>query len=189
MERRKFIIGAGSLAASVAAVTGSGAFTDVSAQRSATVAVADDNTAFLALSQQGSGRRSYEDGSPEAIAFDIPSPDEDDYGGTDPEGLGTDSVYRFSGDAAHDAPGLFNVENRGTQPVQLFGSQAGGADAPQMSIYNVESEELLTDSSPSDPIEVGDSINCGLEIDTHEVDSQDSDYDLTLIINARAVSD
>ncbi|MFC7116244.1 hypothetical protein ACFQH2_16615 [Natronoarchaeum sp. GCM10025703] len=49
MERRKFLIGTGSLAAGAAAITGSGAFTEVQADRDINVNVADDSDAFLEI--------------------------------------------------------------------------------------------------------------------------------------------
>jgi hypothetical protein len=49
MQRRKFIAGVGSLAAGAAAVTGTGAFTSVSADRTVSVNVEDDQDAYLQL--------------------------------------------------------------------------------------------------------------------------------------------
>jgi hypothetical protein len=49
MQRRKFLVGAGSLAAGGAAVMGSGAFTQVSANRGVKVNLAGDGNALLAL--------------------------------------------------------------------------------------------------------------------------------------------
>ncbi|MEF8900808.1 MAG: hypothetical protein V5A25_06270 [Halovenus sp.] len=49
MDRRKFLIGAGSLAAGGAAALGSGAFTRVEAQRAVSIEVATDENAYLGL--------------------------------------------------------------------------------------------------------------------------------------------
>ena len=49
MQRRKFLVGMGSLAAGGAAAMGTGAFTTVEADRSVEVAVAGDASAFLKL--------------------------------------------------------------------------------------------------------------------------------------------
>jgi hypothetical protein len=49
MERRKFLLGAGSAAVGTSAVVGSGAFTSVSAERTIDVSVAGDDSAFLAV--------------------------------------------------------------------------------------------------------------------------------------------
>ena len=49
MERRKFVIGLGSLAAGGAAATGTGAFTQTTTERQAEVKVVNDNDAILGL--------------------------------------------------------------------------------------------------------------------------------------------
>jgi len=49
MERRKFVIGLGSLAAGGAAATGTGAFTSVTADRDAEIDLEDDADAYLGL--------------------------------------------------------------------------------------------------------------------------------------------
>jgi hypothetical protein len=167
-------------------VISSGAFSSVSVNRDITVSVAEDRQAYLRLTQRGSGRRSYYDGS--TIGFDIPSPDEDDYGGTDPKGVGQDSIYRFGQDAGGDETGLFGITNQGTQPVQVYSSQAETVGKPEVTIYDVESGKLLTKTDPSPPLGVGNQLICGLEIDTHDVSAREEEYDITLTINATAGS-
>jgi hypothetical protein len=54
MDRRKFLIGMGSLAAGGAAAMGTGAYDQVSAERQISVSVAKDNNAYLALDPSGS---------------------------------------------------------------------------------------------------------------------------------------
>jgi len=49
MQRRKFLIGAGSLAAGSAAAVGTGAFTSVEADRNVNVSVAGDDSALLSI--------------------------------------------------------------------------------------------------------------------------------------------
>lgn len=187
MKRRTLIAGLGGLAASGALAVGSGAFTSVSAARTVTVDVADDNRAFLRFTEIGEGRRSFEDGS--TVAFDIPGPDEADYGGTDPEGLGTDSVYRFSGDAAHEKPGLFGLTNQGTQPVEVYATQQATEGVPSVAMYDVETGDRLTESSPSAPLAVGgESLLCGLEIDTNGVPIKEDEYEISLTITAVATN-
>jgi hypothetical protein len=153
------------------------------------IQVTDDYDALLTLTQRGTGKRSIIDGNPSELEFDIPSPDEDEYPNgnpSDPEGLGTDSIYRFGEDAAHDESGLFGVENQGTQLVEVYSTQETTAGVPSVTMYDVETGNLLTESSPSPPLGVGDQLVCGLEIDTHGVPVQNDEYDLTLTINAVA---
>lgn len=186
MKRRKILLGL-SATVSAGAAIGTGAFTSVSAERNVSVSVADDEDAFLKLEQRGSGRRSYEDGSMETVAFDIPGPDESDYGGTDPEGVGADSVYRFGEDAGHDEVGLFSVENQGTQPVKVYATQ-NEESGPDVAMFNAKTGSLLTEDSPSSPLEIGEVLLCGLEIDTRGVSIQEDEYEQTLTINAVGVS-
>ncbi|MGM0397467.1 MAG: hypothetical protein ACQEQY_00605 [Halobacteriota archaeon] len=186
MKRRTFIrTFAGSVAAS-GLVVGSGAFNFANVERTVSISVVDDDRAFLKLTQRGTGRRSYTDGATEMVGFDIPGPSESDYGGTDPDGLGSNSVYRFASDAANDEPGLFGVMNQGTNPVRIYSSQATTKGVPTITIFDVETGETLTEDSPSELLGVGDELLCGLEIDTHGTPVQDDDYDVTLSINAKA---
>lgn len=186
MKRRTYVVGLGT-SLGLSGAIGSGAFSTVSANRDVTVAVVEDRHAYLRLTQRGSGRRSYYDS--DTIGFDIPSPDEDDYAGTDPEGLGRDSVYRFGQDADGDETGLFAITNRGTQPVQVYSSQAETEGKPEITICDIESGELLTETDPSPPLGVGEQLICGLEIDTHGVPIRDEEYDVDLGINAVATGD
>lgn len=174
---------AGSAAAS-GVVLGSGAFNFANVQRSVSVSVVDDDEAFLKLTQRGGGGRSYTDSATGTVAFEIPGSEEDEYGGTDPEGIGTDSVYRFGTDGAGDEPGLFAVENQGTDPVEVYGSQKSTNREPTVSLFDVHSSDLLTEANPSDPVGVGEKVVCGLEIDTHGVPVQEADYEVDILINA-----
>lgn len=56
MERRNFVIGLGGIAASAGLIAGSGAFSQISADRNMTVTVADDADAYMSLALgDGSG--------------------------------------------------------------------------------------------------------------------------------------
>ena len=185
MKRRHLIIGIGGLIGT-STIVGSGAFSAVSATRDVSVAVANDYEAYLTLTQRGSGKRSTLDGPASEISFDIPGSDDSEYGGTDPDGVGTDSVYRFAEDAASDQSGLFAVENSGTDPIRVFGSQDSTSGVPTVNIFNVTTGDLLTKASPSTTLTVGDQLICGLEINTEGVDPRDEEYSLDLTINANS---
>lgn len=189
MKRRKYILSLGATAAGASAIFGSNAFTSVEANRNVSVAVADDDEAFLKLTQRGSGERSETDGGPEKIELQLPGDDEGDYPAgnpTDPEGLGTDSVYRFAGDAAHDEAGLFGVHNQGTQPVEVYSTQSVTSDIPSVTIFDVETGDLLTESDRSPKLGTGEKLLCGLKVDTHGVAANNDSYDISLTINAVA---
>lgn len=187
MKRRRFITALGGLAGVGSLAVGSGAFNFANVERTVSIAVADDRNAFLKLTQRGSGERSEVDGRPDTLEFNIPGDDEDDYPSgnpTEPGGVGTDSVYRFDQDAGGDEEGLFGITNQGTQPVEVYSTQSTTSGVPSVTIFDVESDELLTESSPSPPLGVGNQLLCGLEIDTHGVDVRSEEYEISLVINA-----
>jgi len=89
MDRRKFLVGIGSLAAGGAAASGTGAFTAATMSRSADVAVVDDSNALIALSPGGArgvgDRVSYDNGE---LAIDI-------VGDGDGNGVNDQSKYQL----------------------------------------------------------------------------------------------
>lgn len=189
MKRRRFITAVGGLTGASGLVVGSGAFNFANVERTVSISVVDDRNAFLRLTQRGSGERSEVDGHPDTIEFSIPGDDEDDYPSgnpTDPDGLGTDSVYRFDQDAAGDEVGLFGITNQGTQPVEVYSTQSTTNGVPSVTIFDVESGNLLTEGSSSAPLGVGEQLLCGLEIDTHGVSIRSESYDVQLSIIAEA---
>ncbi|MFC7177141.1 hypothetical protein [Halosegnis marinus] len=115
MQRRKFLIGAGSLAAGAAAATGTGAFTSVSANRTVSVNVADDADALLALEGAGEGNDAYltEDGTGGELALALDSSNN----AIDGTGVNEEAVTVIND--------LFTVQNQGTQSVAISGTKSG----------------------------------------------------------------
>ncbi|WP_239685502.1 hypothetical protein [Halolamina pelagica] len=184
--------GLGSLTAGSVLAVGSGAFTSVSARRTVSVQTAADYESLLGLTQIGAGERSELDGTPSQLEFTLPGDDEDEYPSqdpTNPQGLGTDSVYRFGQDAGAETSGLFAVENLGTQPVQVYSTQSDTSGVPEVTMYNVETGNLLTKNSPSATLPTANRLLCGLEVDTHGVPVRETEYDVTLTITAVAAGD
>lgn len=165
MKRRKFLIGAGSLVATSAAAIGTGAFSSVSADRSVSVNTADDDSAFLQLEPiADNGKlRSVESGS--KVYLQIPGSGPNESGA---KGVAVDSVHEF-----HD---LIKVTNQGTQSVKLYSRYAGS---------NLRDLALVTDGGVlrGDPptLGVGESIDVGLYIDTHESALDEFDETLTIV--------
>lgn len=170
MKRRKLVTALGAAVGSGGLVLGSGAFTTVSAKRSVTVDVADDDRAFLRLeplTDEGIDGdwtgRSYSNG--QTVAFDIPGDEDGENSNT--EGVGVDSVYEF-----HD---LVEVVNQGTQPVKLYSTYNGSlAD-----LALVNDNGILRDDPPT--LGTGDSIDVGLYIDTHGTSTGEFDEALTIV--------
>jgi hypothetical protein len=106
-NRRKFLIGVGSLAAGSAAAVGSGAFTSVQAERSVSVDVADDSDAYLAFDDSNSTNGAYagveDDGS---VYVDLGD------NSVDGSGLNTDALTQIND--------IFRVKNQGTQGVLVY---------------------------------------------------------------------
>ena len=186
MKRRQFVLGLGTIAASGAAAVGSGAFTSVEADRTISVETAQDSDAFLKLDTPGKAERS---SSGDLVEFEFPSlaeQVEDDVNPQNPQGLGSDSVYRFASDV-DGSNGLLKITNSGTQPVDVFAEQETSGDVPEVDIFNIDTGDLLTPESPFEDLEVGEeTLRVGFQIDTFGVDVRDDSYDIALTIVADA---
>ena len=125
MERRKFVVGLGALAAGGAAAAGSGAFTSVEADRNVEVDVADDSDAFLALEGKDTPNGNEyvdDDGTDGTLSLDFSETTE----GGDGLNQNADTIIRD----------LFEIQNQGTQEVVV-----GVTDLPDgMSIYADEDD-------------------------------------------------
>lgn len=111
MQRRKFIAGVGSLAAGAAAVTGTGAFTSVSANRAAQVNIAGDSSALLALDDSNSTNANYVEYTSNDEAY-LNLESDNGQLSQDPSGINTDADTGIKD--------LFRVRNQGTQPVFVY---------------------------------------------------------------------
>ncbi|PSQ56056.1 hypothetical protein BRD22_06915 [Halobacteriales archaeon SW_8_68_21] len=185
MRRRAFLGGVGVFTALGGTATGTGAFTATTADRRLSVTVVPDSEALLTLIENGDGGRSSVDSNGE-VKFHFPGTDENSYTTGNPQGLGTDSVYEFDGDADTDSGGLFAIRNKGTQPVNVYlENGSDGSGKPTIEMYDVTDPAATSlDGSNVVTLSVGDSVDIGLQIDTHGVPL--GDYDMTVSINAVA---
>lgn len=187
MKRRRFVLGIGSTALGTGALVGSGAFSTVDAERTVSVETANDDEAYLVLeSVDTDDRSSQREG---VLEFRLPSFEEQDEDRFEnPEGLGTDSVYRF-GKETEGEP-LFVAKNQGTSEIKLFGRQEDVSSGhPEVRMFESESGELLTDDHEQAKLGVGHEIELGLEIDTTDVEIRpDNPYELTLTVVAEATN-
>ncbi|MCY4731416.1 hypothetical protein KY092_12725 [Natronomonas gomsonensis] len=107
MERRKFLIGAGSAAVGASALVGSGAFTSVSAERTVSVNVADDNNAYLALDPTTGKNSVFADKSDSGeVSVTL------DNSGEGGQGINQDAKTKV-----HE---LFEVKNQGTEGAIVY---------------------------------------------------------------------
>jgi len=177
MNRRRFLSTLGAAAGAGTLALGSGAFTSVEAERTVAVDVADDDRAFLRLEPivddgvdgDGDGEadptgRSFTNG--ETVGFELPG--DEDGENPDAAGVGIDSVYEF-GD-------LLMVVNQGTQPVTVHSTYDGSALAD---LALLGTDGVLRDDPPT--LDVGESLDAGLLVDTHGSDVGSFDETLTVV--------
>ena len=178
MRRRQILAGLGGLVGA-SSVLGTGAFTSVSAERTVSLDVADDDRAFLRLEPiENEGLDSDDNGSPELtgrsatlgsqVRFELPG-DED--GESNAKGLGIDSIYEF-----HN---LLRIENQGTQSVEVY-STYGGETLGNLAL--VRESGVLRGEPPV--LDVGDEVDVGLLVNTHGTPVRETEYDETLTIVA-----
>jgi hypothetical protein len=112
MNRRKFLIGLGATVGGGGALVGSGAFSSVSADRTAEVAIAEEDQAYLKITPTPNtangafaGTTSQSDGEQLYLDFNDSIPNRDS------QGVGQSSEYEFDD--------VFRIENQGTQTVYV----------------------------------------------------------------------
>jgi hypothetical protein len=109
MNRRKFLIGMGSLAAGSAAAVGTGAFTSVQANRNFGVTIADDAQAYLAIEPASGPNGGY--------AYELGEDVEIELGGG--IGAGSPAGDGVNAQALTQIDKIFKIKNQGTQPVNV----------------------------------------------------------------------
>lgn len=180
MKRRRVIVGLGGMSVGLSSVFSTGAFSNTQADRTISLAVVNDENAYLRFSDThaaGTGQMfaTWRDGMVE-FRFD-----END--GIIGQGLGADSRYRFDN--------VFVAENQGTQTVCLYGKYEDDAvtniELLQSSTVNDISTgnggriAPLTESNPSDKLEPGDKILLGFAIDTTNIDPGSIETSFTIV--------
>lgn len=183
VTRRNVIIGAGTVAVGIGVAIGTGAFTTVEAERTATVDVEDDSQAYLRLL--------IEENSPDGGAYedfqnqDFTSLEEgtqgqqivqfnfDDAGGGDEgDGLNDDAVTRFDN--------VFMIENQSGGAIELDYRVDDQEDHDIVTLY--QGDDHTTELSELELGE-GDGEYVGFEFDTTESvpDFGDDDVDITIV--------
>lgn len=180
MNRRNVLVGIGAIVAGGGAALGTGAFSQVSAERDVSVSVADDANAFLAIAvhedrTSGDFVEENDDGSRTIVEFDFS-------GDTNDDGLNDEAVTDF-----HN---LITITNNGSNDVQLNIEARDGTGDPITDLDDAfvayegddpESEianEVLQTEDPNDSIDVG------FRFDTTEADADDVEDIETILITA-----
>lgn len=164
MKRRNFIAGIGSLAAGVAGVTGTGAFTSVSANRNVSISVAPDNNAYLQMKELDTSNSEAfvndSGGRSDTLSISI---DETSVGG---KGVNEQAVTFFDD--------LFSITNQGTEPAWVWIK----SNIQGVNYYNSNDNEVISidqghpknagygDREVVQYIKVGEGFNVGLTINT-----------------------
>jgi hypothetical protein len=160
MDRRKFLIGMGSLAAGSAAAMGTGAFTKVEAKRGLDVSVATDNQAYLRLAPSDGENGVYAGGWGKDMEIHLNDAAMGD-------GVNVQAVTQIDN--------IFVIENQGTQEVSVTIDDSDLI--PTSEFDKNQLEEMLTFYTGSDPandeieeeegvkLNVGESKSVGIEVD------------------------
>ena len=113
MTRRQYLATLGPLAAGSAGATGIGAFTSVSAERSVSVSVTGDASAFLALDATNAANGAYasEQGDDGELTLDF-----GDISGTERDGTITTGGKGVNRNAVTDFKDVFGFETKGLSP-------------------------------------------------------------------------
>ena len=193
MKRRNFVVGVGSLAAGGGAIVGTGAFSSAETDRTISVETADDDDAYLRLTEGDKARddRSFRD-TDGVLGFTFTGlreqrEDQFDTNPENPEGLGEDTVYHFGRET--DGKPLFRAENQGTKAVDLYAVQTETEGLPEVTLFNVETGALLTEATPYEGLSPGEQIPLGFEIDTRGIEKRDVPYDIRLTIVAETTDE
>jgi len=132
MQRRKFLIGAGSLAAGGAAVVGTGAFASVEATRTVNVSVVGDESAYLGLNETSP----YAEVSGNQLVLTFAN------NGNGGEGVNVDSVTTFDG--------VFEMTNNGPNDLDITIDKTGLANPDRWHFVPKEVYEEYSGNYPED---------------------------------------
>lgn len=166
MERRKFLIGMGTVATGSAATIGTGAFNFANVERSAGIDVVDDSNAYLALNDTSEYASTSEGGD---LTLDF----ETQEGGS---GINENSDYSFIG--------VFSIENQGSQPVGVWINDDDSSDAANWYGSETTSDQGAFDTSIEGnnnayALDVGEAVYVNLVVETRG----DSEAELPGTIN------
>ena len=143
---------------------GIGAFTSASAERSVSVQVASDESAFLAMRPcDGSPSGAYVDSENGSIQLDLTSDNPTSAGG---EGVNADATSRFDQ--------VFEIQNQGTQPVGVWLNVDAAMHGGEPRIEFYQEDDLSTGiagQASTECLNVGESFCIGFIIRTQGLSS------------------
>jgi hypothetical protein len=182
MNRRR-LLKLGMLAAAGGSISlGSGAFTSATASRKVSIAITDDDDAYLSLDPDSEHIRATV--ATNELEFYIPGlgPETGDGGGPpEGEGVGRNSSYTFGS--------LLVIRNQGDDPIEVF------SDAPnlppefdEIALVDSDRDVLLDDETDATELTPGEEFSAGLFIAVDDAEVQKT-YDLSMTIIADPVTE
>lgn len=193
MERRKFLVGVGGVAAGGAALLGTGAFSRVESQRAVTIQVAEDPDAYLGLkpldTPNSQNYVALDENGHLYVQIDGEG-DQQDVGSDGPIGQGVNSDSRTWFD------GLFKICNQGKEDACVsweFGDDFEMRDDAELVFYYDGDEDgdpstsgrVDVEEGREVPLALGECARIGLRTETFDVDATEEgplfDGDIQLI--------
>ena len=166
MGRKGKLFGLLAVFAAIGLVTASGAFTTVSAERTASVNVAGDSSALLALEPAD-------------------TPNGDEYAGTSNDQLeielATENAEGVNPNAVTEIDSVFRITNQGSQPVNVSISDNSSSDNSDAVTFHNGSTNL---ESGGKDIGTGESIIVSIRVDTTETDGTSLIDEITITAEA-----
>jgi len=174
MQRRKFLIGAGSLAAGSAAAVGTGAFTTVEADRDVSINVTDDANAYLSIRpapKDPNGVHAGQDDDGE-VYIDIAD------SGNDGDGVNPNAETTFD----H----VLSLRNKGTQDVGVWVEKSGDLQGCTVLFYpSNRGPSSIEGQSNAQNLPVGGGpTKIGVEIDTTKTNADEISGTITFHADA-----
>jgi hypothetical protein len=166
MGRKGKLFGLLAVFAAIGLVTASGAFTTVSAERTASVNVAGDANALLALEPAD-------------------TPNGDEYAGTSNDQLeielATENAEGVNPNAVTEIDSVFRITNQGSQEVNVSISDSSSSDNSDAVTFHNGSTNL---ESGGKDIGTGESIIVSIRVDTTETDGTSLIDEITITAEA-----
>ena len=192
MERRKFVLGVGALAAGGAAAVGSGAFTQATATRQVEINVVDDTEGYMSFvvddSEVANGQYATLNKNGEVVLSFTEEAGTNSFGGPAGQGVNTNSVYYFDG--------VFGIANQGQDesftpqikfnPADDTSNEAIGIYAVAAGSIDDEQDPDLTEANTASPggLPPGTAnYSVGVAIDTRGL-SEGADISGTITVTA-----
>jgi hypothetical protein len=184
MNRRTFLLGTTSVAASGSALLGTGAFSRVESQRQVTVKVAEDTEAYLGLKPIGTPNSENfveldENGH---LRIDIGDYDDGSYSRPTGVGINSDSNTLFEG--------MFDICNQGKASAEVCitfdGSDFIDHGDPNLNFLDQNDKTLLCPNKKT--IDVGECVRVAIDLASYDVDATSDEplFDGDVVITADA---